>query len=115
MYLWGEKKLKIDPGSYSPPYAARERSVITLIPSADISTPNSVIQDGGRERKTVSMSGFTNSLTEYNELHSEYLTGTVRTFTGPSGETLDGFIYELSAPKRAMYRKFEYTLTIMEA
>lgn len=115
MYLWGATKLKVNTGSYNPPYSTREKNVINLIPSADITLPNSVVQDGGRSRKITSMSGFTVTLEEYLALHTDYLLSTVRTFTGPSGETLDGFIYELSAPKRVMAKKFEYDITIMEA
>lgn len=114
MYQWGSLKLKINPESYSPPHAVKQRSVIGVIHGADLSAPASVLQDGGRERYQTSMSGFTTTLTEYNELYNDYLASVVRTFTGPSGETLTGMIWELSPAKRVISSKFEYDLVLME-
>lgn len=114
MYLWGTKKLKVEPESYSPPHAVKLRSVMEIIPGADLSTPASIIQDGGRERKQATMSGFTTSLAEYNELFDDYMASVQRTFTGPSGETLNALIWELSPATRIIGKKYEYDITFME-
>lgn len=113
MYLWGDKELKIVPGTYNPPFALKQRSIIEIIPSISTSY-NSVLQDGGRERKRAAMEGFCISLEEYNELYNDYLAAIEKTFTGPTGETLTGIIYELSAPTRVMYKKYEYSITLLE-
>jgi len=114
MYKWGEKKLKIEPGSYSPPYAPRQREIIDLIPGADLTRPNSVMQDGGRERYRVAMNGFCNTYAEYLELYADYMASVSRVFIGPDGETLTAIIFELSEPSREMYKKFSYSITLME-
>lgn len=114
MYTWGTTRLKVVPESYNPPHAVRKRTVIDLIPGADISTPASVLQDGGRDRKQSTFSGFTVTLAEYNLLYDDYLASTVRTFTGPSGDTLSGMIWEISPAKRIFSGKYEYSITLME-
>ena len=115
MFRWGDTELKVEFGKYVAPFAKRERSILALIPSIDLSAASSVVQDGGRERKVVNLNGFCLSLEEYGLLYDDYLLGTVREFEGPSGEYFDGLIYELSAPKQVNNTKFEYDLTIMEA
>lgn len=114
MYQWGNTKLKVVPGSYTPPHAVRKRTVLDLIPGADITTPSSVLQDGGRDRKQASLSGFTVSLTEYNLLYDDYLASIQRLFTGPSGETFTAMIWELSPATRVFEGKYEYNMTLME-
>jgi hypothetical protein len=114
MYSWGTTKLKVVPESYNPPHAVRKRTVIDLIPGADISTPASIIQDGGRDRKQATLSGFTTSLAEYNLLYDDYLSSTVRTFIGPADETLNAMIWELSPAQRIFADKYEYNITLME-
>jgi len=114
MYTWGTTKLKVVPESYTPPHAARKRTVIDLIPGADVSTPASIIQDGGRDRKQATLSGFTTSLAEYNRLYDDYLNSITRTFTGPAGEMLNAMIWELSPAQRIYAGKYEYSMTLME-
>jgi exoribonuclease II len=114
MFYWGELKLKVDTGSYNPPHATREKTVIDVIPGADIALPASILQEGGRARKVANLSGFCTSYTEYDVLYQDYLNSIIRTFTGPSGETLEGIIYELSPATRVMARKFEYDIVFME-
>lgn len=114
MYFWGNTKLKVDVGSYNPPHATRERTVINVIPSTDIATPASILQEGGRSRKTANLKGFCVTYDEYQSLFDDYLNTVIRTFTGPNGETLQGIIYELSPATRVMHSKFEYTIVFME-
>lgn len=113
-YQWGNTKLKVDPGSYTPPHAVRKRTVLDLIPGADLSIPSSVLQEGGRERKQASLSGFALSLAEYNLLYDDYLASVQRVFIGPSGEAMNAMIWELSPAKRAFEGKYEYSMTLME-
>jgi len=114
MYTWGTTRLKVVPESYNPPHATRKRTIIDLVPGADISTSASIIQDGGRDRKQATFSGFTTSLAEYNLLYDDYLTSAVRTFIGPAGETLNTMIWELSPAQRIYAGKYEYSMTLME-
>jgi len=114
MYLWGEKILKIEPGSYSPPHAIKQREIIDILPGADSVTANSIIQDGGRERYRTAMNGFCTSYAEYLDLYTDYMASVSRVFTGPDGETLTAMIYELSEPTREMYMKYNYSITLME-
>ena len=114
MYKWGDKVLKIELGSYNPPYAKKQRGILEIIPGADLTTPNSIIQDGGRDRYQTSMNGFCNTYEEYKELFDDYMASVSRIFIGPDGETLTAIIYELSEPSREMYKKFNYSITLME-
>jgi len=114
MYKWGDKTLMIEPGSYNPPYAPKQREIIDIIPGADLTRSNSVMQDGGRERYRVAMKGFCNTYAEYLELYTDYMASITRVFIGPDSETLTALIYELSEPSREMYKKFTYSITLME-
>jgi len=114
MYTWGTSRLKVVPESYNPPHAVRKRTVIDLIPGADVLLPASIIQAGGRDRKQATLSGFATSLAEYNLLYDDYLNSITRTFTGPSGETLNAMIWELSPAQRIFAGKYEYSMILME-
>ena len=113
-FLWGTTELTVVPESYNPPHAVRKRTVIDLIPYDEITNPSSILQDGGRERKQVSLSGFVTSLADYETLYADYLASTVRTFTGPDEETMSCMIWDLSPAKRIYYGKLDYSLILME-
>jgi hypothetical protein len=111
---WGATTLKVVPNTYSPITASNGLVEIALLPDGT-TNPASIIQQGGRGRKTVSMSAFTTTYSAYTALRDDYLALTTRTFAD-GNDSLTMIISELSpATKTSNANKWDFTITFMEA
>ena len=121
MYIWaswGDTRLRIKNGSYRPPEAETRITEIKILSNPSTPTvPATVLQQGGAERKRTSFAGYVRSLDEYSDLQSDKLHATVRTFTGPMGETLTGIIEVLNITDIFPPKIYSigYVMTIVEA
>ena len=88
-----------------------------LANAADFTTsPSSIIQQGGRSRKTASFSCYFTAIASYNSLLADHWAGTARTFTDPDGNTLSCIISKLGEPEyRGSSQVKFFDVTLMEA
>lgn len=112
-YTFGSTALKIIPESYSPIHSPNGLVEISILPDGT-TNPATIIQQGGRGRKTVSFQGFTTSYSDYKTLHADYVALTSRSFTD-GADTLTMIISDLSPAVMIATGKWEYSITLMEA
>jgi len=111
---WGSTALKILHGTYRPPHGDAGIIEIPILPDLTAATPASVIQQAGRGRKRASWRGYVSALADYDTLYADYIAATVRTFTGPGGETLSAIIESLSEPEYVQANFIRFDVTIVE-
>ena len=117
MASWGATNVNIKANNtYRPPEARVTINEINLLPDPSFpTTPSTVLQQGGTGRKRVSWEGWVTSVDAYNALQDDKIAGTERTFTGPSGETLTGYIEFLQIIGYTVLDFLEYSIVIVEA
>lgn len=115
-FKWGDTDLMVIDGTYYPPHAKANIEEIELIPSLDISKPNSVLQMGGRSRiETPAFTILLYSFDEINAFQADDLAKTVRTFTDPYGLSMSGIIKDFKITSWRHGQVFECSIVIMEA
>lgn len=112
-YTFGSYTLKIKPETYQPLWAENKLNVIDILPDGT-TNPASVLQQGGRGRYQTSFEGFVTSYSDYQNLRTDYLALTARTFTDGT-DSLSMIISELSPATMIINGKWEYSITLMEA
>lgn len=104
--------LKILFPTYRPPHADSIYSEIDVIPSAAVSNPVTILQQGGRKRKVVTYRALVTTLAAYESLLTDYHSGANKTFYGPESLVFESIIRNLSPPeyiKRSAVIKFNIT------
>lgn len=115
-FTWGSKDLSVIDGTYYPPHAKGNIEEIELIPSADNTLPNSILQMGGRSRiETPAFGILLYSFDEVNAFFDDDLAKTVKVFTDPYGLNMSGIIKEFKIGNWKHDQVFECSLIIMEA
>lgn len=113
-YTWGSTTLKVAKNSYTPPIAENGLTEIQILPDA-LGNPASVIQQGGRTRKRISLTGYATE-SEYYALLTDLYAATSKTFTDTDGNAVTCVIESLSCMREDndLY-PYVYTITLMEA
>lgn len=114
-FMWGDKDLIVSDGTYIPPHATVDLEEIEVIKGLDNTTPNSVLQQGGRNRIEASFQGLLFSFEELNAFYDDDIAKTERTFTDPYGLSLNMIIKEFAIGKWKHNQEFEYTIKLLEA
>jgi hypothetical protein len=115
-FKWGDTDLMVINGSYYPPHAKANIEVIELIPSLDNTTPNSVLQMGGRSRiETPAFTILVYTFDELNALFADDLNKTVRTFTDPYGLTMQAILKDVEPINWRYDQVYEVKIVVMEA
>lgn len=115
-FTWGNTDLNVIDGTYYPPHAKANIEEIELLPSADNTLPNSVLQMGGRSRiETPAFGILLYSFDEVNAFFADDLAKTVKTFTDPYGLSMSGIIKEFEISSWRHGQVFECKIIIMEA
>ena len=112
-YTWGSTTLKIVPETYQPSFSSNGFIDIPILPDGT-TNPASIIQQGGRGRKTVTFEGFTTSRSDYNALRDDYIALTSRSFADGT-DTITMIISDLSPATMIISGKYNYTMTLTEA
>jgi hypothetical protein len=116
MSTWGSTTTQIRAdGRYQPGYAAPNIVEIAILcdPAAP-GTPASILQGNGRGRKTISFTGQVSSLSDYETLFADAVAQTVRTWTGPAGDSMSAVITEL-LPEYWQGNHVRFRMTLKEA
>ena len=117
MATWGATTINIEIGSYRPPTAAASVIENQLLAGADLSAVASVIQQGGRLRKRISLRSKC-SWAGYQTLYNDHVAGTARNFTGSEAgaAALSCYIESLSPPTLLPGNALvAYGMTLVEA
>jgi len=115
-FTWGSTDLSVIDGSYYPPHAKANIEEIELIPAADNTLPNSVLQQGGRGRiETPAFIVLLYNFEQLNALFADDLSKVVRIFTDPYGLSMSAIIKEAEISNWRHDQVFEVKLIIMEA
>lgn len=113
-YTWGSTTLKVAKNSYAPLFANNGIVEINILPDSS-GNAASILQQGGRNRKRISLSGY-GTEAEYYALLTDYYAATSRVFTDTDGNTLTSVIEALSATREdnGLY-PYVYSITLVEA
>ncbi len=115
-YTWGSTTVyvRVEP-IYNPARADANISEIKLLPNyGDLTAITTALQQGGRVRKRIKWTGFVRAIADYNTLHTDYIAGTTRTFTGPDAIALSSKIIYLSEPRYVQSDYIEYDIELIE-
>ena len=111
IYNWGTLDLLVAKDSYNPPSSNIVMNEIRLIPSGDNLNSNTILQQGGRDRKRIKFSGYASKI-DYESLVTDYLATTTRIFTDIDSVTLSAIIESISASYFSGW--YSYNITLME-
>ncbi len=114
MATWGTQTINILQDSYAGPVADAGIVEIDILPGGE--GPASVIQQGGRRRKTASWDGWATK-TDVDDLLDDYYGGTAKTFTAADGTSFLAVIQSISyRPTQLSGGTFYiYSISILEA
>jgi hypothetical protein len=114
---WGSTAVKVlVEASYQPEYAPPNLVEIPILGDpAALDTPASVIQTNGRNRKTVSFTGYVSAIADYNTLTADCAAFTERDWTGPDGQTMAAYITSLGPAEFIQSDCIKFPMSLMEA
>lgn len=118
MATWGAITVPVLWGSYSPQNSDGGITEIKILP--DPLTPDvaaSVLQQGGRARKRVSLETFVSTIAGYEAWRIDHVSATVRTWTGPlaSEAAFSAVVEQLSKPDILAATHIRFGVTLVEA
>ena len=116
--FWGETELFVVWEGYTPPHVPgghiNEVLLIPFPPGNASTGPTSAIQAGPVPRKRISLDCIAEDQQEYDDMHDDWVSQTVRTLTMHNGSQKDMMIKTLSEPRYTYYNLIHYTLTLIE-
>jgi len=114
-FTWGNKDLDVLDGSYLPPHKKADLNEMRLIPSQDNTMPNSILQQGGRERVSVNFKIIVYDFEELNILQTDDLTKEIKLFTDAYGLSMDMIMQEFKIDTWRHGQIFECSVSLLEA
>ena len=117
MATWGSTAINVLIESpYQPEYAPPNLVEIPILGNpVALDTPASVIQTNGRNRKTVSFTGYVSAIADYNTLTADCVAFTARTWTGPDGQAMSAYITSLGPAEFIQDNCIKFPMSLMEA
>lgn len=113
---WGATSIKVlVEQNYQPPYIDPNISEIKILcDPATPNTPASVLQGNGCDREIVSYKAYVSTYAAYLALKADKRAMTVRTWTGPAGDTMSAVITSL-VPEYIQDDCVFFNITLKEA